>query len=106
MNHSRYDISMYDLLAGTRILDLTNALAGSSATKILADLGADVIKIENPVAGDYTRTLMPYIFQAHNRNKRSFAVNLKESRGSALVRQLAATSDGFVQSRPPPPAQL
>ncbi len=96
---------MYDLLAGTRILDLTNALAGSSATKILADLGADVIKIENPVAGDYTRTLMPYIFQAHNRNKRSFAVNLKESRGSALVRKLAATSDVFVQSMRPGAAE-
>jgi len=96
---------MQDLLAGTRILDLTNALAGSSATKILADLGADVIKIENPVAGDYTRTLMPYIFQAHNRNKRSFAVNLKESRGSALVRKLAATSDVFVQSMRPGAAE-
>lgn len=96
---------MQDLLAGTRILDLTNALAGSSATKILADLGADVIKIENPVAGDYTRTLMPYIFQAHNRNKRSFAVNLTESRGSALVRKLAATSDVFVQSMRPGAAE-
>jgi CoA:oxalate CoA-transferase len=96
---------MEDLLVGTRVLDLTNALAGSSATMILADLGADVIKIENPVAGDYTRTLMPYIFQAHNRNKRSFAVNLKEPRGSALVRKLAAVSDVFVQSMRPGAAE-
>jgi crotonobetainyl-CoA:carnitine CoA-transferase CaiB-like acyl-CoA transferase len=96
---------MKDLLSGTRILDLTNALAGSSATKILADLGADVIKIENPVAGDYTRTLMPYIFQAHNRNKRSFAVNLKAPGGASLVKRLAATCDVFVQSMRPGAAE-
>jgi len=71
-----------EVLAGVRVLDLTNALAASSATKILADLGAEVIKIENPAGGDYTRALMPYIFESHNRNKRSFAVDLKHPEGS------------------------
>jgi len=99
------DQSSSGALAGLRVVDLTQVMAGPFCTMLLADLGADVIKIENPVVGDYTRTLMPYIFQAHNRNKRSFAVNLKESRGSALVRKLAATSDVFVQSMRPGAAE-
>ncbi len=92
---------MNELLAGVRVLDLTNALAASSATKILADLGAEVIKIENPAGGDYTRALMPYIFESHNRNKRSFAVDLKHPEGVALVKQVATTCDVLVQSMRP-----
>ena len=92
---------MNDVLAGIRILDLTQALAGPSATKILADLGAEVIKVENPNGGDYTRTLMPYIFEAHNRNKRSLAVDLKRPEGIALVKRVAATCDVLVQSMRP-----
>jgi CoA:oxalate CoA-transferase len=92
---------MNDVLTGTRVLDLTNALAGSSATRILADLGAEVIKIENPNGGDYTRSLMPYIFEAHNRNKRSFAVDLKKREGVALVKRIAAACDVLVQSMRP-----
>jgi CoA:oxalate CoA-transferase len=92
---------MNDVLTGTRVLDLTNALAASSATKILADLGAEVIKIENPDGGDYTRALMPYIFEAHNRDKRSFAVALKRREGVALVKRIAATCDVLVQSMRP-----
>jgi CoA:oxalate CoA-transferase len=90
-----------EALAGVRVLDLTNALAGASATKILADLGAEVIKVENADGGDYTRRLMPYIFESHNRNKRSFAVDLKRAEGVALVKQLAATCDVLVQSMRP-----
>jgi crotonobetainyl-CoA:carnitine CoA-transferase CaiB-like acyl-CoA transferase len=90
-----------EVLAGVRVLDLTNALAASSATKILADLGAEVIKIENPDGGDYTRRLMPYIFESHNRNKRSFAVDLKRPEGVALVKQIASTCDVLVQSMRP-----
>jgi CoA:oxalate CoA-transferase len=90
-----------DVLTGIRILDLTQALAGPSATKILADLGAEVIKVENPDGGDYTRTLMPYIFEAHNRNKRSLAVDLKRPEGVALVKRVAATCDVLVQSMRP-----
>lgn len=92
---------MDEVLAGTRVLDLTNALAGSSATKILADLGAEVIKVEHPGAGDYTRTLMPYLFQAHNRSKRSLAVDLKTAEGVALVKRLAVSCDVLVQSMRP-----
>jgi CoA:oxalate CoA-transferase len=84
-----------------RVLDLTNALAASSATKILADLGAEVIKVENPDGGDYTRRLMPYIFESHNRAKRSFAVHLKSPDGAELVRKLATTCDVLVQSMRP-----
>jgi CoA:oxalate CoA-transferase len=90
-----------EVLAGVRVLDLTNALAASSATKILADLGAEVIKIENPDGGDYTRRLMPYIFESHNRSKRSFAVDLKRPEGVALVKQVATTCDVLVQSMRP-----
>jgi CoA:oxalate CoA-transferase len=90
-----------EVLSGVRVLDLTNALAASSATKILADLGAEVIKVESPDGGDYTRRLMPYIFASHNRNKRSFAVDLKSPDGPALVKRLAASCDVFVQSMRP-----
>jgi CoA:oxalate CoA-transferase len=92
---------MNEVLAGVRILDLTAALAGPSATKILADLGAEVIKVENPGGGDYTRALMPYIFESHNRNKRSVAIDIKNPDGVALVKRLAATCDVLVQSMRP-----
>jgi CoA:oxalate CoA-transferase len=90
-----------EVLAGIRVLDLTNALAGTSATQILAGLGAEVIKVEKPDGGEYTRTLMPFIFQANNRGKRSFAVDLKQPAGVELVRRLAASCDVFVQSMRP-----
>ena len=92
---------MNEVLAGVRILDLTAALAGPSATKILADLGAEVIKVENPSGGDYTRTLMPYIFESHNRNKRSVAIDIKRPEGIALLKRIAATCDVLVQSMRP-----
>jgi crotonobetainyl-CoA:carnitine CoA-transferase CaiB-like acyl-CoA transferase len=90
-----------DVLAGIRVLDLTNALAGTSATQILASLGAEIIKVEKPDGGEYTRSLMPFIFQANNRGKRSFAVDLKHAAGAELVRQLAASCDVLVQSMRP-----
>ncbi len=83
------------------MLDLTNALAASSAAKILGDLGAEVIKIEKPDGGDYTRTLMPYIFEAYNRGKRSVVADLKTADGVDLVKRLAATCDVLVQSMRP-----
>ncbi len=92
---------MNNVLTGIRVLDVTNALAGSSATKLLADLGAEVIKVESPGGGDFTRNLMPYIFESHNRNKGSLAVNLKDPDGLALVKRLVATADVFVQSMRP-----
>jgi len=94
-------------LSGTRVIDLTNAIAGSSATRLLTDLGADVVKIEAPSGGDFTRALMPFIFQSHNRNKRSLAVDLRAQEGVALVHRLVGSADIFVQSlRPGAAAEL
>ena len=94
-------------LEGIRVCDLTIAQFGAHATMMLADMGADVVKIEAPRNGDPGRgiALQPdgrsAFFLAHNRNKRSVAVNLRRPAGKELVRQLAARSDVFVQSWKP-----
>jgi len=88
-------------LSGFRVIDMCHGLAGPSATRILASLGADVIKIEMPEAGEFTRQVVPYVFRSHNRDKRSLAVDLKSPKGLEVVRRLAATSDVFVQSQRP-----
>ena len=92
-------------LVGVRVLDLTNAVAGASATKGLADLGADVIKVETPGLGDFLRHKLPYLFEAFNRNKRSVAIDLREPAGQAVVLRLAHTSDVLVQSMRPGAAE-
>jgi CoA:oxalate CoA-transferase len=89
------------VLSGFRVIDMCHGLAGPSATRVLAGLGADVIKIEMPGTGEFTRQVVPYVFRSHNRDKRSIAVDLKSPRGLAIVRQLVATSDVFVQSQRP-----
>ena len=89
------------VLSGFRVIDMCHGLAGPSATRILASLGADVIKVEMPGTGEFTRQVVPYVFRSHNRDKRSLAVDLKSQRGLEVVRQLAATSDVFVQSQRP-----
>src|SRR6266478_3341184 len=53
-------IPMGGALAGMRVVDLTNALAGASTTKLLSDLGAEIIKVETPQTGDFTRSLVPW----------------------------------------------
>ncbi|MDR9381627.1 MAG: CoA transferase, partial [Natronomonas sp.] len=75
-------------LKGVRVLDLTRLLPGPYATQLLGDLGADVIKIEEPRMGDYYREEEPKladgnsrIFAMLNRNKRSIALDLKDERG-------------------------
>jgi crotonobetainyl-CoA:carnitine CoA-transferase CaiB-like acyl-CoA transferase len=85
-------------LAGVRVLDLTNAIAGSSATTLLARFGAEVIKVERPGQGDFTRSKMPYAFETFNTGKRSVAIDLATPSGTALARQIAAGCDVFVQS--------
>jgi CoA:oxalate CoA-transferase len=92
---------MADVLKGFKVVDLTSALAGSSATKILADLGAEVTKIESPAGGDFARRLSPYIFHTFNRNKRSVTIDLKQPEGVEIVRKIAASSDVFVHSMRP-----
>jgi crotonobetainyl-CoA:carnitine CoA-transferase CaiB-like acyl-CoA transferase len=94
-------------LDGIRVLDATQMLAGPICTMRLADLGADVLKIEPPEAGEWTRThgfANAYIngettaFLGLNRNKRSVALNLKNPDGLALFHDLVRTADVFIQN--------
>jgi CoA:oxalate CoA-transferase len=87
--------------SGIRVIDLSHGLASPSATRILAELGAEVIKIEMSGDGEFTRGMVPYVFRSHNRGKRSFAVDLKNPEGAELVRRLAATADIFVHGQRP-----
>jgi crotonobetainyl-CoA:carnitine CoA-transferase CaiB-like acyl-CoA transferase len=92
-------------LAGIRILDLSRVLAGPWCTMTLGDLGADVIKVENPKGGDDTRGWGPvfaagesaYYFCA-NRNKRSVAVDMSTAEGQRVIRELAAQCDVVVEN--------
>jgi len=91
-------------LAGVRVLDLSRLLPGPYATLVLADLGADVVKVEEPRGGDYLRWIPPLAgaqsgaFHALNRNKRSLALDLKAEGGAAVLRRLARGSDVLVES--------
>jgi crotonobetainyl-CoA:carnitine CoA-transferase CaiB-like acyl-CoA transferase len=90
-------------LAGYRIIDATQMISGPMATMVLADQGADVIKIEPPGIGDLTRALggprgMSPTFTVVNRNKRSLVLNLKEQQGLDILNRLIATADLFVQN--------
>jgi len=96
-------------LAGTRVLDLSRVLAGPWCTQLLADLGADVIKIERPGAGDDTRHWGPpwhelnghkvaAYFLSANRGKRSAAIDFATEEGAALVRKLAGHADVVVEN--------
>ncbi len=94
-------------LDGIRVLDLTRVLAGPTATQLLGDLGADVVKVEHPLGGDDTRGWGPPFlddrdgnetresayFLCANRNKRSIAVDIATAEGQAIIRDLAARSD-------------
>lgn len=99
-------------LDGIKVLDLSRVLAGPWCTQILADLGADVIKIERPGVGDDTRTWGPPFlkdadgnttnqstyYTACNRNKRSVTLDIATPEGQALVKQMAAQSDILVEN--------
>ena len=92
-------------LEGVKVLDLSRVLAGPYATMVLADLGADVIKIEHPERGDDTRHWGPPFaggesayFLSVNRNKRSIAVDLKEEEGLERVKRLAAGADVLIEN--------
>ena len=92
-------------LEGYRVLDFSRALAGPYCTALLADLGADVIKVEEPGAGDEARHWGPPFFGGEsayflsmNRSKRSIAVNLKAPEGLALCLRLAAGADVVVEN--------
>ena len=99
-------------LTGVRILDLSRILAGPTCTQLLGDLGADIIKIEKPGAGDDTRKWgPPYVRDAEgrdtgesayylssNRNKRSVAVDIARPEGAEVVRRLAARADVLIEN--------
>jgi crotonobetainyl-CoA:carnitine CoA-transferase CaiB-like acyl-CoA transferase len=97
---------------GIRVLDLSRIFAAPYATQLLADMGADVVKVEKPGTGDEMRNYgppflkdrdgndtkeSPYYLSA-NRNKRSITINLSDSEGQELIRRLAADSDVFVEN--------
>lgn len=98
-------------LSGMRVLDLSRVLAGPFATQVLADLGADVIKIESPQGGDPSRrmTVLPGMgstfFEANNRGVKSVTLNLKSAEGREILRKLVAKADIFGQNFRPGAAE-
>ena len=92
-------------LKGIRVLDLSRLLPGAYATQMLADYGADVVKIEEPAAGDYGRFMPPQLaggmslyFVAINRNKRSMTLNLKSQAGRDIFLRLVQEADVVLES--------
>ena len=99
-------------LADIRIIDLTQGIAGPYCTKLLADFGADVIKVERPDFGDYARTMGPFpsdivhleksgLFLHLNTNKRGMVLDLKTAQGIAVLKELAKKADVLVESFKP-----
>src|SRR5947209_20499246 len=86
-------------LEGVRVLEVGNFMAGPFCGMQLADLGADVIKVENPAGGDMVRQTAPFLdgessnFVRLNRNKRSLALDLKSASGKEVFRKLIARTD-------------
>ncbi len=89
-------------LDGVTVLDLTRLLPGAAATMLLANFGAEVIKIEEP-GGDYARHMPPFVdregavFRATNRGKKSIALDLKTQEGKQALRDLGATADVLIE---------
>ena len=91
-------------LEGVRVIDLTRLLPGPFATLLLADMGAEVIKVEDPGGGDYARYYPPMVgsssafFCSLNRNKRGVTLNLKQEQGRELLLNLLETADVLIES--------
>lgn len=112
MENSQSNIeSNKQALNGIKVLDLSRVLAGPSSTQILADLGAEVIKVERPVVGDETRHWNPpsftdadtgaqtaAYFATVNRNKKSITVDITTEEGQKLIKELAKNSDVLVEN--------
>jgi formyl-CoA transferase len=96
-------------LSGVKVLDLTQFEAGPTCTEVMALLGAEVVKVENPKGGEPGRILGTgpspgadaYYFMVYNANKKSVTVDLKSPRGVALVKEMAARADVFVENMAP-----
>ena len=111
-SHNSSSHSSTGTLSDVRVIDLTRVLAGPTATQILGDLGADVIKIEHPTRGDDSRRMgPPYIkdrddkdtsdstyWASVNRNKRSLALDITHPDGQDILRSLAAQADIFIEN--------
>ena len=99
---AKEELLMPGPLAGYRVIDVTQMLSGPMSTMILGDQGADVIKVEPPQTGDLTRafgsTGFSPMFAMINRNKRSVTIDLKQEQGVALLKQLVAEADVFIQN--------
>ncbi|MEM7750691.1 MAG: CoA transferase [Pseudomonadota bacterium] len=92
-------------LTSIRVLDLSRIIAGPNCTMQLADLGAEVIKVERPGHGDETRNMRPpdangeaHFYLAYNRNKKSIAIDMQSEAGRQLIHQLAAKSDVMIEN--------
>ncbi|NOT55674.1 MAG: CoA transferase [Deltaproteobacteria bacterium] len=98
---------MNHCLTGLRVLDFTRALAGPTCSRMLAEMGADVIKVESAPNGDLSRGASVFrnrrsvFFVQHNRGKKSFCVNLRDPRGMALIAELVQQVDVVVENFKP-----
>src|SRR6185436_10515654 len=108
----RYTGSMAPL-DGLRVIDLTRVVAGPFCTMMLGDMGAEVLKIEEPAHGDESRAWAPLVhgtgsfFLALNRSKKSVALDLKSAGGAAALRELIETADVLIENfRPGSLAEL
>jgi CoA:oxalate CoA-transferase len=96
--------SSAQMLGGLRVLDFSRVMSGPYCTAMLADLGAEVIKIEQPGEGDISRHVAPHVegvssyYSLLNRGKKSIALNLKDPRAVELVIALARTADVVVEN--------
>ena len=102
----------FEPLQGIRVVDLTSSLAGPTCTQILAALGADVVKVEQPERGDEARAWGPQFFEggsvmffAANTSKRSLALDFKAPEGMEALLRLVDRADVFVQSLRPGTAE-
>ncbi len=93
---------MTSLLTGLRVVELTTMITGPLAGMLLADFGADVIKIENPDGGDPFRSFRGGLYSPHfcsyNRNKRSVALDLQSKDGKAALKALLSRSDVLIEN--------
>ena len=109
MNSSAYQANRPLPLAGVKVLDVSQVMAGPYCCMLLADMGADVIKVEPPGSGDQTRGAMGFKmkgpdsmgFLNMNRNKRSIAINLKSDAGKEILFELAKDADILVENYRP-----
>ena len=95
-------------LAGLKVVDLTRVLAGPFCAMLLGDMGADVIKVEEPNAGDDARAWGPFVadgwsayFLGVNRSKRGLALDLKSAEGPGVLRRLLEGADVFLENFKP-----